>query len=612
MLQKPSTCNGCPLYCGEYGKTWGYVPATGSGDNGVLIVLEAAGEDEENQGIPVVGKAGQYLFTSLKRVGIEREGFRIHNVLSCRPPANKLIKMPYTDGAIEHCAPNLDRTIAEHKEHCVNGGKTPVILTLGKFAFKRIMGLTDRDALVHADYHAYPHWSDRYGCWVVAAHHPSFIMQGNHSLAPVMQFSVQRALEIAKDGITLDKPYYLLDPSAAEFKVWVDGYYTELAKNPKETFLSYDIETPYKSGKDEAEVAREDDDDYTILRVSFSYKPGNAASIPWNADYIPQIERLFNSGGYALGWNNNTYDDVRIMVHMPMNVVRLDAMLAWHVLNTSLPKGLGFVTPFYWHNTAMWKHLSDAMPAFYNAKDADAALRCWLGIKADLIGNELWHVFERHVVRLNEVLAFMSKQGVLLDQKARTEAETKLQGILDELETAMQAAVPQKARKLHVYKKTPADISGMVSVPGTRKANHCPICFSLDVKADHFKSIGKKRLKLGVPEQPCHGATAEKIEVPALLWARPLDFKISKVGLLGYQSVMGHKAIKDRDGKITFDIKAIKTLIKMYPEDPLYPVIGKYRQAQKLLTTYVGVTEYEEVDVPEDYQLKGGEKWANG
>ena len=43
MIRKPQSCSGCPLHGHS---TTGFVPATGSGDNGVLIVLEAAGADE--------------------------------------------------------------------------------------------------------------------------------------------------------------------------------------------------------------------------------------------------------------------------------------------------------------------------------------------------------------------------------------------------------------------------------------------------------------------------------------------------------------------------------------------------------------------------------------
>ena len=62
---------------------------------------------------------------------------------------------------------------------------------------------------------------------------------------------------------------------------------------------------------------------------------------------------------------------------------------------------------------------------------------------------------------------------------------------------------------------------------------------------------------------------------------------------------------------ITFDEKAIARLIKQYKKDPLYPLILEFREIQKLLGTYVGVSEYIEVKVNDDYELKAGEKWSN-
>jgi uracil-DNA glycosylase len=621
MLNKPSSCYGCPLFSGPWGKTCGYVGQDGTGDNGVLIILEAAGEDEERTGKPVVGRAGQFMWQHLAPIGIEREGFRIHNVLSCRPPENKLLKMPYTDAAIEHCSPNLDRTIVEHVEHCKTIGKTPVIVSLGKFSFKRLMGLSDHHPIMRDDYMTYPHWLEHYGCWLLAAPHPSHIMQGKNHLVPTMQFVFQRALEIAATGLTLDSPDYLLDPTPSDFKGFVDDYYRALAANPEDTFLSYDIETPYKSGKSEDEVAREDDDDYIILRCAFSFKPGRAASVMWTPEYGADLERLFMSGGFGVNWNGSTYDDVRIRAQMPFNLISLDAMLAWHVLNTSLPKGLGFVTPFYVHNTSMWKHLAtppkgmapeDArrQEAFYNAKDADMALRNWFGIRRDLQQNGLWHVFDRHIVQLNKVLAYMSGQGVLLDKVARQEAEERLSGLLTEINGRMQAAVPVEARKLHVYKKTPVDTTGMVETTGTRTTKYCEACGATDVRADHFKSVGKKQLARGVSENGCLGAKVGKRDIPARLFAKPLDFRISKQSLTAYQRIRGHKPVTDRKTKqATFDVKAMKTLISKYPEDPLYPIILEFRKTQKLASTYVGITKYKEVEVDEDYQLQPGEQW---
>src|SRR5438445_13670086 len=127
MLPKPQSCVGCLFSCPPLGSMNGYVPQDGDGSNGVLVVLEAAGADEELAGIPTVGAAGQFLWNQLHRIGIEREGFRIHNVLSCRPPKNLLSKMPYEASVIASCAPNLDATITAHVEYCHKVTNHPVI-----------------------------------------------------------------------------------------------------------------------------------------------------------------------------------------------------------------------------------------------------------------------------------------------------------------------------------------------------------------------------------------------------------------------------------------------------------------------------------------------------
>lgn len=578
MLQKPDSCKPCVLY----GNGCGFVPADGTGSNGVLVVLEAAGQDEAAEGKPTIGKAGHYLWSQLARTGLERDDFRIHNVLSCRPPDNKLAKMPYEKEAIEFCSPNLDATIYKHIEACLDSGKTPVILTLGRIAFKRIMGYDDKSPILREDYLCYPLWSERYGVWVLAADHPAFIMRGNHNLVPTLQFAAKRCVEIAVDGLTQDRPFYLLDPLAEEFEQWAQQYLKVAASS----YLSYDIETPHKQGSNEEHIAKEDQIDYTILRCSFCYEPGNAVSVPWKAEYLPTMHKLFGSGGALVGWNNQLYDDPRIKAQgIQMNGDILDAMMGWHVLNSALPKSLGFVTPFYWKTTSMWKHLANSAPSFYNAKDADAALRCWLGIQRDLKNNGLWHVFDRHVIQVNRVFAYMSKMGVLLDQEMRNEFEEKVGAELREVESRIQDVVPIAAKEHKLYKKVPKSTDGMVQVATRSLVHRCNRCGTVKPPKSHFKVYKKK-------DNPCGGAEISVLEEDVYLWARVLPFRLSKTALTRYQTLMGHKPIIDRkENKVTFDEKAILRLTKTYPRDPLYPLILKQRGASKLISTYIGVTE---------------------
>jgi DNA polymerase-1 len=75
------------------------------------------------------------------------------------------------------------------------------------------------------------------------------------------------------------------------------------------------------------------------------------------------------------------------------------------------------------------------------------------------------------------------------------------------------------------------------------------------------------------------------------VWEKPLEFKVSKLGMSKYQEFLKHEAIVDRKaGKTTYNADAITLLMRKYPNDPLYPRILEHRKTQKLLSTYVGIT----------------------
>lgn len=585
MLPKPKECSGCPLFEKPHGKPYGFTRPVGTGLNGVFVCAEAPGKDEEAEGMALVGKSGYTLFQQLKRVDIDREDFTLFNVLACRPPDNKLAGMPYEQQAIAHCAPNLDAAIKTAKETAKTEGKTFVILTLGKIAFMRVMGYDYKKQadLLKKDYYGYPFYNEKYGAWVFNAPHPAYLLRGNTHLWPVIQFVFKRALEVADAGLTLDDPDYLLDPTPSGLDEWVTGYTKSLEGDPDNP-LSYDIETPYKKKvKDEEEIGKEEDADHTILRISFAYVDAqgitHTVSIKWSAEYMAGIELLFQLANYVLGWNSDKYDYPRVSHHVAVRGIGLDGMVAWHILNSSLPKSLGFVTPYYWQQTLMWKHLAEDQPAFYNAKDADAALRNFIGIKRDLLKNDLWKVYERHWIELYKALKYMSNKGVLMDMAMRNEAETQLQGELDAIEVRMEEAVPIEARKLKIYKKAPKSIEGLIELQRSYPVPYCSEC----------------GLQKPTPKNKFHAkcGSSEKVQImeAQTVWGKPLEFKVSKLGMSNYQKSLKHQAIIDRrEGKMTFNADAITLLMRKYPNDPLYPRILEHRKVQKLLSTYVGVT----------------------
>jgi uracil-DNA glycosylase family 4 len=119
----------------------------------LMFVGEAPGADEDIQGEPFVGRAGQLLTKIIEAIGLKREDVYIANVIKCRPPGNR---NPEPD-EVEQCEPFLFRQI--------DTIKPKVIVALGKFAaqcllktdepISRLRGreYTYRDAILMPTFH---------------------------------------------------------------------------------------------------------------------------------------------------------------------------------------------------------------------------------------------------------------------------------------------------------------------------------------------------------------------------------------------------------------------------------------------------------------------------
>jgi len=95
----------------------------------LMFVGEGPGADEDTQGEPFVGRAGQLLNNMIKAMGIRREDVYIANVVKCRPPGNRT---PERDEC-ETCSPFLMRQIAVVKPK--------VVVALGAVAAKTLLAM---------------------------------------------------------------------------------------------------------------------------------------------------------------------------------------------------------------------------------------------------------------------------------------------------------------------------------------------------------------------------------------------------------------------------------------------------------------------------------------
>jgi DNA polymerase len=124
LYREVSECTRCPLHA-ERSKT---VFGNGAANADLMFIGEAPGAEEDRQGLPFVGRAGQLLDQLLGEIGLSREDVFVANILKSRPPGNR---DPQPE-EIEACWPFLERQIQLIEPR--------VIATLGNFATKKITG----------------------------------------------------------------------------------------------------------------------------------------------------------------------------------------------------------------------------------------------------------------------------------------------------------------------------------------------------------------------------------------------------------------------------------------------------------------------------------------
>jgi len=107
------------------------VYGVGNPDASLMFVGEAPGHDEDLQGIPFVGRAGQLLTKIIEAIGLSRDDVYIANVIKCRPPENR---NPEPD-EVASCEPFLFRQ--------VQAIKPQVIVALGTFAAQALLRTND-------------------------------------------------------------------------------------------------------------------------------------------------------------------------------------------------------------------------------------------------------------------------------------------------------------------------------------------------------------------------------------------------------------------------------------------------------------------------------------
>jgi DNA polymerase len=159
-------CTRCKLH--TLGRTQ-IVFGVGNPDADLMFVGEAPGRDEDLQGFPFVGRAGQLLTKIIEAIALKREDVYIANVIKCRPPENR---NPEPD-EVATCEPFLFRQI--------DIIKPKVIVALGKFGAQTLLRTLDPISRLRGRVFDYR------GAKLIPTFHPAYLLRNPSSKREVWE-----------------------------------------------------------------------------------------------------------------------------------------------------------------------------------------------------------------------------------------------------------------------------------------------------------------------------------------------------------------------------------------------------------------------------------------
>ena len=155
LRDKIGDCRRCKLWSGRTNIVFG----TGSPDARLMFAGEGPGQEEDRQGKPFVGRAGELLTKMITAMGLTRDNVYIANVIKCRPPGNRNPE----DDEIAACKPFLNEQIDIIRPE--------IICALGTFAAHTLLDTKTRIS----DLRGRIHESGKYK--IVATFHPAYLLR---------------------------------------------------------------------------------------------------------------------------------------------------------------------------------------------------------------------------------------------------------------------------------------------------------------------------------------------------------------------------------------------------------------------------------------------------
>ena len=172
-------CTRCRLHAGRKNIVFG----VGDPDAQIMFVGEGPGADEDLQGEPFVGRAGQLLNNMIAAMGLKREDVYIANIVKCRPPGNRTPERDECDT----CSPFLLRQVQAIQPR--------MIIALGAVAAKTLLAMNDTMANLRGRVY------DCLSTKLVVTYHPAYLLRD-----PRQKGEAWKDLQLAMNYLGLPVP----------------------------------------------------------------------------------------------------------------------------------------------------------------------------------------------------------------------------------------------------------------------------------------------------------------------------------------------------------------------------------------------------------------------
>lgn len=382
-----------------------YVPPSGPDGTDILLVGEAPGEQEQKEGKPFVGQAGQVLLTSLSRSGIDHTKIKLFNLFGYRPYHNRFeyILNPQNKEVFANELAKLYSYIATHKPK--------VIGALGKWP---LYFLTHKEGISHWRGSILPYAQDP-TIKVIPTYHPSAVSRDN-SLYPIFDTDIKRIVQDSQfREFRLPNRKFILDPTGLELEEWI----IKLSSAPH---LAVDIEAVKNSAD--------------IICVGFAPSPDIGVSIRTDTpEKCRAIARILESSPEKI-FHNGIYDTLVLELNGYTTVnYTWDTMIAQHVMEPELPKALDYLTSIYtrepYYKTEGRRNIPSDQKAWgkktnmeallvYNCKDVCVTFEIAQQQRIEIKQYKLERLYQFEM-ESQDVAYHISMSGMLIDNDRRQE-----------------------------------------------------------------------------------------------------------------------------------------------------------------------------------------------